>query len=229
MARLRVIVDFIKKAVEILEKKGVPNNLQLRIRNQNRFSSKSFYDHIAGLIFEVIFAASAVTSPRDQCWWIQYNSVWGELFNFDHLNGRAGTVVKYKVFRLLYSDIAEMKRIPNFKGARILGYCLNVMGLRLQKEEYYKGSRALHKVLLNFTRKNYAWLHNYNPRVADACLVDGVTYDAENHRLMRTYPADGLNPTPLYIYLDVDPPTSGSGNTTAEIANPEEIKIGGEG
>jgi hypothetical protein len=196
--------------------------LQLHIKGKKRPGSKSAYDYIAKLIFEVIFAASAVASPRDLCWWIQYNALWGELFNFDHLDGRAGTVVKYKVFRLLYSDIVEMKRMPNFKGARILGYCLNVMGLRLREEEYYKDSRALHKALLNFARKNYAWLNNYNPRVAEACLVDGVTYDAENQRLVRTYPADGLNPTPLRIYLDLDPPTSDSSNSPAEDANPEE-------
>ena len=117
-ARLRVIIDFIKKAVEILEKKGVPNNLRLRIQNENRPLSKSFYDHIADLIFEVIFAASAVTSPRDQCWWIQHNSVWGELFNFGQLEGKAGAVVKFKVLRLLYKEIARMKSYLNFKGAR---------------------------------------------------------------------------------------------------------------
>jgi len=221
LARVRVIIDFIKKAVEILEKKGVPNNLQLRIRNQNRSLSKSFYDHIADLIFEVIFAASAVTTPRDRCWWIQHNSVWGELFNFDQLGGKAGTVVKFKVRRLLYNEVVKMKRFPNFKGARILGFCLNVMGLELRKDDYDKDSRALHKVILNFTKKNYAWLRSYNQNVADACLVDGLSYEAESHRLVRTYPADGLNPLPRYIYLNIDPPTSGSNNTAAETASPD--------
>ena len=221
-ACLRVAVDFIKEAVEILDKKGVPANLQPHIKNKQRPSSENVYDYIANLIYELIFDASAVTSPRDLCWWIQHNALWGNLFNFDHLSGQAGTIVKYKVFRLLYSDIAEMKRLPNFKGARIVGYCLNVMGLRLQKEEYYKDSRALHKALLIFARKYYARIHNYNPRVAEACLVDGVTYDAENHRLVRTYPADGLNPTPLRIYFNVDTPTSDSSNTPAEDANPEQ-------
>lgn len=212
LARLRVIIDFIKKAVEILEKKGVPKNLQLRIRSQNRSASKSFYDHIADLIFEVIFAAAAVTSPRDQCWRIQNNSVWIELFNFGQLEGKAGAVVKFKVCRLLYNEVAKIKPYPDFKVARILGFCLNVMGLELRKDDYLKDSRALHKVILSFTKKSYAWLHSYNQKVADACLVDGLTYEAENHRLVRTYPADGLNPLPQYIYLNIDPPPSGSSN-----------------
>jgi hypothetical protein len=223
LARLRVTVDFIKKAVEILEKKGVPSKLQLRIRSQDRLSSKSFYDHIAGLIFEVIFAASAVTSPRDQCWWIQHNSVWGELFGFDQLGGKAGAVVKFKVRRLLYNEVARMKSFPNFKGARILGLCLNVMGLELGKDDYVKDSGALHRVILGFTKKSYAWLYCHNPRVAEACLVDDMTYDAENHRLVRTYPADGLRREPSYIYLYVDPPATGSSNAPAETANSEGI------
>jgi len=219
-SRLRAAVKFVKEAIMIVDTNGDLVKLQLHYHGAKRPGSENVYDYIASLIYELIFAASAVTSPGDLCWWIQRNAIWGELFNFDHLNGRAGTVVKYKVFRLLYSDIAEMKRIPNFKGARILGYCLNVMGLQLPKEEYYKDSRALHKAFLNFTRKNYAWLHSYNPRVAEACLVDGVTYDAENHRLVRTYPADGLNPTPRHIYLDVDPPFSDYGNPPTGDAKP---------
>ena len=98
------------------------------------------------------------------------------------------------------------------------------MGLEPRKDDYAKDSRALHKVILNFTKKKYAWLHGFNQNVADACLVDGLTYDAENHRLVRTYPADGLNPAPLRICLDVDPPTRGFGNAPAEIANSVQIK-----
>ena len=65
-------------------------------------------------------------------------------------------------------------------------------------------SRALHKAILAWTRKNYAWLHAYNPRIAEACLVDGTTYDVENHRLVKTYPAEGLRREPNYVYLEVD-------------------------
>lgn len=204
LARLRAIIDFIKKAVEIFEKKGVPNHLQLRIRSQNRYSPKSFYDHIADLIFEVIFAASAVMTPRDQCWWIQHNSIWGELFNFDQMAGRAGAAVKFKVRRLLYSEVTRMNSFPNFKGARILGFCLNVMGLKLRKDDYDKDSRALHKVILNWTRKNFAQLHNYDPRVAEACFVDGITYDAPNHRIVGTYPLGLGQREAQCVYLDVD-------------------------
>jgi hypothetical protein len=202
--RLRVVVEFIKKAIEILEKKGVPDHIRLRVRKKH--GVETFYDHIANMIFEVIFSASAVRSPTDLCWWIQHNAVWAELFNFDKLNGAAGKVVKFKVRRLIYDEVADMKRFPNFKGASILGYCLNVMGLTIRQQDYYLDSKALQKAVLSWTKKNYSWLHSYNPRVAEACLVDGITYDSASMRLVKTYPAEGLRRKAERIYFSVDPP-----------------------
>ncbi len=210
-ARLQVVVEFIKDAIEILEKKGVPENLQLRVREKHRV--ETFYDHLASMIFEVIFSASHVCSPASQCWWVQHNSVWSELFNFNKLDGAAAKVVKFKVRRLIYNEVADMKRFPNFKGAKILGFCLNVMGLTVSQQDYFHDSKMLQKAILSWTKKNYAWLHSYNPHVAGACLVDGITYDAEHWRLIKTYQADGLRREPKYIYFDINPLSPDVGNS----------------
>jgi len=203
-ARLRVVVGFIKDALKILEEAGVPEGMARRVRD--RFGpAATFYDELAELMADVIHAASAVTSPRDLCWWIQHNSVWAELTWFSDLTANAWGVVAFKLRRLLYDDIAEMTRFPNFVGARILGFCLNVMGFELRDEELGREMRPLHKAVLRWTRTNNAKLHKANPRVADACLVDGITYDEANSRLVRTYPAEGLSLVPHYIYFAVDP------------------------
>lgn len=205
--RLRVIVKFIEDAVEILNTKDVPSRLQLRIREKNHSANlDTFYDHLANMIFEVILSASAVSSPKNQCWWIQHNSVWGELFNFHKLDSRAGKIIKFKVRRLLYEEITRMNSFPNFKGAKILGFCLNVMGLKIRENNYDKDSRPLHKAVLAWTKKNYIWLHDYNPQVGAACLVDGMTYDKDNHRLVRTYPAENLRREAHYVYLELNFP-----------------------
>ena len=206
MARLRAVTNFVKEVIEILDKKGIPNNLRKRLKDEDRYGNKTFFDFTAELIYELILAASAVSSPADLCWSIQHNLTWDVFFNFDHLSSKAGEVVKFKVCRLLYEDLEEMARFPNFKGARILGYCLNVMGLERSKEHYYKDSRALHKAILLWTKKNYARVYNYNPRVGEACLVDGMSWDAESLRIVRTYPAIGLRRVPKSTYLQVDPP-----------------------
>lgn len=215
--RLRIVVEFVKDAVKILNEKGAPDHVRIRVREQHGHPRETFYDHIASMIFEVIFHASAVKSPQWGCWTIQHNSVWGELFNFNHLDGHAGKVVKFKVRRLLYDEIADMKRFPNFKGAKILGFCLNVMGLTVRQGDYDKDSRALQRAVLAWTRKNFVWLHGYNPRVAEACLVDGITFDVENRRLVHTSPAEGLRRKPSYVYLELDktPPESDPEAATA--------------
>lgn len=203
--RLRVVVEFVKDAVKILDEKGVPAHIRLREREKRGRARETFYDHIASMISEVIFHASEVRSPQWGCWSIQHNSVWGELFNFNNLDGPAGRVVKFKVRRLLYDEIADMKPFPNFKGAKILGFCLNVMGLTIRQRDNDKDSLALQKAVLAWTKKNYVWLHGYNPRIAEECLVDGMTYDADNRRLVRTSPAEGLRREPSYVYFDLDP------------------------
>jgi hypothetical protein len=219
--RLRVVIEFVKDAVKILDEKGVPDHVRIRLREKHGHRHETFYDHIASMIFEVIFHASAVKSPRWGCWTIQHNSVWGELFNFNHLDGPAGKVVKFKVRRLLYDEIADMRRFPNVKGAKILGFCLNVMGLTIRQGNYDKDSRALQKALLAWTKKNFTWLNLYNPRVAEACLVDGMTYDAENLQLVRTSPAEGLRREPSHVYFDLDPALSESDAVTAAASRPE--------
>lgn len=210
LRRLRVVVEFIKDAVKILDEKGVPDYVRLREREEHGHPHETFYDHIASMIFEVIFHASSVSSPKRKCWSIQHNSVWGELFNFNNLDGPAGRVVKFKVRRLLYDEIAGMRRFANFKGAKILGFCLNVMGLTIRKNNYDKDSRALQKAVLAWTKKNYVWLHEYNPSVAEACLVDGMTYDSDNRRLVLSSPAEGLRRKPSHVFFELDsvPPES---------------------
>lgn len=202
--RLNVVVDFIQKAVDILDEKEPPAHVRPRVKEKLGHPRETYYDHIASMIFEVIFHASAVTSPRWNCWSIQHNSVWSDLFNLN-LGGPAGRLVKFKVRRLLYDEIADMSRSPNFKGARILGFCLNVMGFTIRKDSYDKDSRPLQKAVLAWTKENYVWLHEYNHRVAESCLVDGITYDAANRRLVYTYPAEGLRREASHFYLDLDP------------------------
>ncbi|SHN40335.1 hypothetical protein [Rhizobacter sp. Root16D2] len=205
LARLRVVIEFIVDAVSILDEHKLSGELQLRIRKTENGGLGTFYDHLAEMIFEVIFAASAVTSPHSQCWWVQHNTVWSSLFNFNRLQTTVGKIVKFKVRRLMYDEIVRMHSSPNFKGAKILGFCLNVMGLKLGNPTYDRDSRALHRAVLAWTKRNFSWLNSYNHRVAEASLVDSLTYEPANQRLVKTYAAGGLRREPTYVYLDLDP------------------------
>ncbi len=203
LSRMRVIIDFICEAVEVLEKQNVPEYFVLRVRDDYGPVHKTAYDHLAGLVFEVIFSASAVKFPKWDCWMIQHNSVWGRLFNDHRLSGVAGRIVKFKVRRLLYNEVVRMKEFPNFKGAKIIGFCLNVMGFSVGKGEWGRDSRPLQKVVLSWTKNNYVGLRDFNPAIAEACLVETITYDSERCRLVRTSAIEGTRAEPWYEYLDL--------------------------
>jgi hypothetical protein len=98
---------------------------------------------------ELTWLASNVQSPRDFCWSVQHNAMWHEFFNFGKGDGSAARVIQFKARRMIYDEINEMSTFPNFKGAKILALCLNVMGLTLSNEKYFADSRALHKAVLS--------------------------------------------------------------------------------
>lgn len=197
--RLRVVVEFIRNTIGVLDKKNIPESLQLRVRESDY---KSCYDRIADMAFEVIRSAIQVTTPPDLCRQIQYSSVWSRLFKFSGQDSAAEKVVNFKVRRLLYNEIKEMNQFPNFEGASIIRFCLNVMGINLGKQRV-ADMRALHKAVLSWTKKNFVWLHSYDSRVAEACLPDGVTFEVEKSRLVKTYPAHGLRREPQLNYLEL--------------------------
>jgi hypothetical protein len=202
--RLDATVKFLQSAVELLDKATpFPNT---RLKTKGKYLDGTFYDTIADLMFEIIFDASAVNSPFYTCWNIQYCAVWGEFFGMTERT-KAWKIVQFKLRRLLYDEVLQMDKIvPNFKSARILGFCLNVMGLEIGTGEVGREHRALHRAILAWTRLNYLRVRREYPKVAEACLVGSISFDAKRKRLMKTY-AEGLNRKPDQRYLSLlEPP-----------------------
>ena len=114
-------------------------------------------------------------------------------------------MIKFKLRRLLYDEIVQMKDFPNYKGAKILAFCLNVMGLRVRdKDSLTADSLALQKAVLSWARKNFARLHAYNPRVMLAGFVDNMSYNEPDQQITKEYMA-GLDREPPRDFLAVDP------------------------
>ena len=101
----------------------------------------------------------ARVTTAGSAWWIQNNTVWGPIFDF----GRSAIhkIIAFKVRRLVYDEIKKMDRFANFRGARFLGFCLNVLGLKLTdrhrgfRREFYPlqaaavgWAKAIYKTLL---------------------------------------------------------------------------------
>lgn len=199
---LRVVVKFIQDAIHIMNDKEVPCRFPLR-RHKEEFQ-QDFYDVLALMIFEIINSAADVQEPENLCWWIQHNMVWAEFFKSETLENPVGKKIKFKIRRLIYDEIVKMEQFPNFKGAKVLGFCLNVFGLELKKQHFFKDGYALHKVSLAWVQKKFIWLYSYNPEVAEACLVDGIIYDKQNKKLVKTYHAKGLRRETTHISLELE-------------------------
>jgi len=202
--KLHAVIEFLRDAMQELDVKGRPKEISVRLR-QIGSGDPSIYDALADLFVDVVWHAGRVQSPIDQCWSIQHNSVWSRIFGSLGANGPAAQIVKRKAMAGIYAEINEMKRFPNFKGARYLGFCLNVMGFPLNEKSSEQDGFPLHRAVLRWSKKNFALLQRRNPEVADACLVAGMSYDPEQLRIVKCYPVEGLRRQARYFYLPVDP------------------------
>jgi hypothetical protein len=199
-AHLRSVVKFITDAVALAEKHAAK---PLTFRIPDRIFGDGIYDSFAKLIFQTIFSASAVSSPPWTSWSIQHNTVWGDIFGIrDDISHK---ILAIKVRRLLYSEIKRMDEWPNFKGARVLGYCIHVLGLTPidRHTGYQKEFYPLQLMVLKWVKANFRKLLSDHPQVAQACLQGSISYDGDGHRLVQTYEnAIGKEPQRIFFQLD---------------------------
>lgn len=206
--RLCVAVQFVEDAVDLIDKQT--NRPSTELRRQQEYPQKDIYDLLADLMFEIIFAAASVSRPPETCWTIHHNATWSQFFGLTS-KSKVWKILQFKLRRLLYDEIARMREMPNYKGARILGLLLNVMGIKVSKgkDSYGRDYRSLAKAVHSWTRRNYLKLRDELPDVAEAVLIGSISFDEKNRRLVKTY-FKGLSKEAPREYLELDPvPRSG--------------------
>lgn len=206
--RLREAVHFIKHWVNVIQEHNPrrPTRLRLRGDHNARFRDQDLYDRIAEAMFDILHSAAYVDGPQDRAWTIHHNSTWGEFFDLTTTT-ESWRIIHFKLRRLLYAEIRELETLPNYKSARVLGLCLNVMGVAQKKRsrgDYGREYRALKIAVLAFVQRNYMRLREEHIDIANACLIGGITFDEAGMRLVKTY-AKGLNPEPDREYLPLQP------------------------
>lgn len=183
----RVAVKFVTSVINLIENHpsvAVFTPHKLRKRKEERFQSIDLYDLVSELMFELTFAAACVSVDEDTCWSIQHNSCWSDFIG--HRDSKASYYILKKYYRLIYDEIRRMEKLPNFKSARILGFCLNIFGVKIPtKDNYRKEYYSLRKVIIHWTIHNYENIRKEYTRVAKACLIGGITY--EDKKLTKTY------------------------------------------
>lgn len=206
--KLRETIDVINFSLDELEKIEGPYLGMLR-RKKDDHSSGSFLDELARLAFEIIFSASSVTEPVNLVWTIHHNTIWSPLLSW-RKDSRVGRQFRFKISRMLYDEILEMEKYPNFRSARLLGYLLNILGTNVpEKGAYGKEFRALSSAVISWTSRNYLTLRENSRRVADAVMLGGISFDEDNSRIVKTF-AQGTRDKPSERYLNLAPSRGGS-------------------
>lgn len=197
--KLPAVVNFIKEVVELLDKYKFTSDFPRKPVEKGR--KYDLYDYLADLMFEVIFSSSAIKGPPSLTWWVYYNGVWDEFFGLE--TSDSWGIVRYKLRRLLYDEVKDMEKMPNYKGARILGYLLNVLGVKTWRLGHtFREARPLNVVIVRWTRAHYMKIHSDLPEVAKAVLIGSIAFDEKNRRLVKTY-AQGLNKKAPEDHLDL--------------------------
>lgn len=189
--RLQVCVRFVRDLVELLEKHG---EIKIeRLKPDKKLVRSDIYDEVAELMSKIIYNVAGVTKPQWPCWHLQHNTVWTEFLDW-HRESKTRKIIAFKLRRLIYDEIVEFdkyKDVKSYKAARYLGICLNCMGIKLEDGQHRSsGTAPLQKCVLRWVKKNYLALYKSHPTVAKACLMGGISLDADKSQLVRTYASD---------------------------------------
>ncbi|MER8704955.1 hypothetical protein NKH49_05145 [Mesorhizobium sp. M1088] len=191
-------VEFIKGTL-IMLKEGNHRIGSLKYVDRSEFN---IYDQLSSLVHKLILSSGSVAQPSWTSWVVQHNELWAELFSFD--DSYPFKILRKKVHRLIYNDVIQMDRYANFKGARTIGYCLNVLGLTPIKRNGNdrKESFPIQSIVLSWTRKNYGRLLKDNPKVAAAMMQGSISYDPESRQIIKTY-RDDIGNSPSREFLAI--------------------------
>lgn len=221
--RLEMSVDFCGEALKLLNETGQPDHMKLRFREKTQHHGETVYDHLASLMLKLVQHSEAVRRSPDLSWCVRHNIVWTHLLGDFGASGRASKIVQFKLRRKIYDEIVTAEKWPNYRNIRLLGYCLQVMGLKLHDGgSFGREYRALHRAVLAWTNRNFVALQHRAPQVFDECLPAEIKYDAKGARLIRTYEVDALRTEPMHIYFNLDRPNSKNRAKNETCAVPEQ-------
>ena len=159
---------------------------QLRKRRTDRHRNDDLYDLISDTLYDLIFSSTSIKTKEFISWHLQHNIAWNAVFGFG--DGHATRAVQFKLRRRLYNEVAQLSSLPNYEGAKILGYCLNVMGLKeFGRKDFRRAQNPLQRVVLHWTRSNYLKMRKKLPDVATSALVGRITFNAKSRSLICTY------------------------------------------
>lgn len=199
--KFKIKIDFAKDLLKLLDGFSVLS----QIREQEKMD---IYNLTAKLIFGIITSASFIKCQAYSAWYFQQNTVWDSFFGSFSESGEAAKIIQLEIKNLLNTELINLEKrfpsFPNWRSIRIIGYCLNVLGLSVGKpEDYAPGYQEFHDNIIIWIRKNFLKINEFSPGSAKEYLGANISFDKENNRLVKTN-GIGLLTTLEYIELEKD-------------------------
>ncbi len=178
--RLEIVVEFFCDTINLIQSVDLKTELS---------EQSSLYKHIAEIMFYIIYSASWVHSDFNVCWSIHYVVVWNRFFSRFESQKNSWKIIHSKLRCLLYDEIKSLEKERNDRASKILGFCLNVMGLEISsrlEEDFGIEHKSFQKNILAWTAQNYMRLKKTSPDLAGSCLIGGIIFDEKTSCLART-------------------------------------------
>lgn len=183
--RLSASVNFVKRAIALLDEHGAPPD---QPRPKKSYTRESIYDDLAHLMFDACKHVARVKRKDFASWAIQYGCVWSEFFSFD--DTATWRIVRRRFCHLVAEEVCHVATRAHFGNVALLGFCANVMGLNMEKRgsaTSYHDTRGLHRLVLRLIREHYPRLLAESTRLADALLVGKLSFDPRSRTIVKTY------------------------------------------
>ncbi|WP_417416609.1 hypothetical protein [Hoeflea sp.] len=177
-------------------------------RNDKYLFGNDLSSKIANLIHNAVYHASGVNTKEFRMWDVQHNLVWSPIQEYEVHDTEIMKMVRRKLRRMIWNEISEMDRFPNYTGARYVRFCLNVLGFydakTHRRDKLEKDSWALAKVVSGWVARNYQTIALSHPPVAEAMLPANIEYDPVKEILVRTKD-DSLTGIPRVKEFSLEP------------------------
>lgn len=181
--------DFLNDMLKLVEDSG---KFQPTFNHLDKYHmGRDISSELAGLFFKAI-EKSAENKSHDfmDVWTVQHNLVWTAMHHHETKDLPIMRMTRRKVRRHIWNEVRRMDKSPNYVGAKLISYCVNVFGFYDSVHPKSGGSRsdyvAISKLVTRWLKSNYTSLAETHPPVAEACLPFNVVYDAAAKELVRT-------------------------------------------
>ncbi len=185
--KLRISTEFVADAIALIKEKNLSAPRRAKFKDRH-VVHKDVFDILADVALHLIIEAGAVNTPDFRSWEVQHNTVWTAFTVGDHDDSEPFRVFRKRLTQLIWNEITDMERLPNYQRARVIAVCLNTMGLRIDSKAHRPPeTRALKRALLRWMRRNFLSIFEQYPDVARSCVGGSITFNEQTRQIVKTY------------------------------------------